>query len=105
MKRKEYSPEWKNNQNKGKEIGLQRNANLILKIQPGNEKWSRDSLEQLPKEVWGQKNPSAFQKEFDQFMKGTGWCRTWKGQEEDSMAQKTPLSPIFRTMNSHNDGH
>ena len=52
-----------------------------------------------------QQNPSAFQKELDQFMKGTGRCRTRKSQEEDSMAQKNPLSPTFHTINSHNDGH
>lgn len=35
-------------------------------------KWSKDSLEELPKEAQGQEKPSAFQKELDQFMKGTG---------------------------------
>lgn len=35
-------------------------------------KWSKDSLEELPKEAQGQEKPSAIQKELDQFVKGTG---------------------------------
>lgn len=42
-------------------------------------KLSKDSLEELPKEAQEQDKPSAFQKEFDQFMKGTG---LWEDLEE-----------------------
>lgn len=41
-------------------------------------KWSKDSLEELPKEAQGQEKPSAFQKELDQFMKGTRWWQDLK---------------------------
>lgn len=42
-------------------------------------KWSKDNLEELPKEAQGQEKPSAFQKELDQFMKGT---RLWQDLKE-----------------------
>lgn len=58
----------------------------------------------FPRKHGGKKNPTAWQIELDRFMKGTGWCRAWKSRDEDSMVQKTPLSPTFHTVNSHNDG-
>lgn len=66
-------------------------------------KWSKDSLEELPKEAQGQEKPSVFQKELDQFMKGTGlWQDLKEPREEASMAQKTSLSPTLHIINSQN---
>lgn len=42
-------------------------------------KWSKESLEELPKEAQGQEKPSAFQKKLDQFTKGTG---SWQNLKE-----------------------
>lgn len=50
-------------------------------------KWSKDNLEELPKEAQGQQKPSAFQTELDQFMKRTG---LWKDLKEPRRGFNAP---------------
>lgn len=61
-------------------------------------KWSKDSLEELSKEVQGQEKPSAFQKELDQFMKGTG---LWQDLKEPRRGFNGPEN-LSQSNISHN---